>query len=699
MAESTKIQVRTRDQGLVPYDEQKIVAAILEAMASTGVGDADLAEELAAAVTHFLSELHPESTVSLDQIHDMVEKVLMETANREIARSYILLREKRARIRQQTRIPSRAVPQAPAVTARHDRRSAAWDRVRIVTALIEEADLDAELAEQVAAAVEQRVVRSGWATISTGLLRELVDIELFERGLTAGLQRQASIAIPKYDLEKILFQGGEGASGGFLNDPGQVAEHIGNLVVRQYVLDEIYSEPVTEAALDGRIHLHQLDRSLQLLRVPVVADALPFDQAEGTLEDRGGPERVFRSVFRRVGDWSPHVAEEIEVSRIGPALLSQRGQELIDCDLGATALLSSLDELQSRLRRGAQAPPTVILSVPFTPRFVQASAGLFGSDASFQEDSSWLWIEIVRRALQTPDGPRRLAQCHLRIEVSAGTFRERRFRDALTAVLERMTPDAPCSCVLVPEQEDDGTLTRAVASKVTINLPRVALECRERQVAPDEHWRDLAEVVVRAARERTSFVRRLLAHPASALSGVRKLLPRKLLPEGESVDTASALGLGSAPQLAVGLLGLEEAVRIATGHSLHESPVARQQGEDWIRDLAAALSAARAPGDPELVLEETSHRAALRRFEKTDSERYEGASVQAYTSGVRFGRWAPLDPLEKLQLLNRYRPWLRLSDRLDETNRLRADGVDVLMAFLEEACKVSPQQTVTEKAD
>ena len=59
-----------------------------------------------------------------------------------------------------------------------------WDKVRIAEALVKEADIEPELAFEIARAVEEKIFASGIRRVSTALIRELVDNELFERGLS-----------------------------------------------------------------------------------------------------------------------------------------------------------------------------------------------------------------------------------------------------------------------------------------------------------------------------------------------------------------------------------------------------------------------------------------------------------------------------------------------------------------------------------
>ena len=203
----------------------------------------------------------------------------METGHREIARSYVLLRERRARIRERLGSSGSSGSDAsetgaPSVRGRGDTCGSPWDRSRIVQALIEEGQLDTETAAEIALVVETRVHGSGLRSISSFLLRELVDNELFERGLTARLKRQTSVAIPKYDLEQVLFRGGDANRRLLPGDPTHVASLFGSQILKQYVLEEVYGGAVSDAYSAGQIHIHQLDDALQLLRAALLCDRL-----------------------------------------------------------------------------------------------------------------------------------------------------------------------------------------------------------------------------------------------------------------------------------------------------------------------------------------------------------------------------------------------------------------------------------------
>ncbi|HLF95004.1 MAG TPA: ATP cone domain-containing protein, partial [Planctomycetota bacterium] len=74
-------RVRKRDGRLVDFDETKIADAIHKASCAVGRDDRFLAEELAGVVTLFLEKRFTGAVPGIEEIQDMVEKVLIETGH------------------------------------------------------------------------------------------------------------------------------------------------------------------------------------------------------------------------------------------------------------------------------------------------------------------------------------------------------------------------------------------------------------------------------------------------------------------------------------------------------------------------------------------------------------------------------------------------------------------------------------------
>ncbi|MCI5619682.1 MAG: anaerobic ribonucleoside triphosphate reductase [Rikenellaceae bacterium] len=85
-------QVKKRDGRIVEFNNQKIVAAILKAMAVTDDGEDII---LAAKIADTISKNQRE-VMSVEEIQDCVEMELMESPRKEVAKKYIAYRNKRS---------------------------------------------------------------------------------------------------------------------------------------------------------------------------------------------------------------------------------------------------------------------------------------------------------------------------------------------------------------------------------------------------------------------------------------------------------------------------------------------------------------------------------------------------------------------------------------------------------------------------
>jgi uridine kinase len=96
--EITHIIKRTGE--VAPLDRDKIANAIYKAASSVGGKDRGLALKLADQVVAMLNELFPpDATPSVEEIQDIVEKVLIENGHARTAKAYILYRDQRTRLR------------------------------------------------------------------------------------------------------------------------------------------------------------------------------------------------------------------------------------------------------------------------------------------------------------------------------------------------------------------------------------------------------------------------------------------------------------------------------------------------------------------------------------------------------------------------------------------------------------------------
>ncbi|MGD2166272.1 MAG: ATP cone domain-containing protein [Anaerolineae bacterium] len=100
MSEITHVVKRTG--AVVPFKQERITHAIYQAAVAVGGRDRERAEKLSDHVVEMLKDQTPEDhTPTVEEIQDVVEKVLIENGHAKTAKAYILYREDRARRRRE----------------------------------------------------------------------------------------------------------------------------------------------------------------------------------------------------------------------------------------------------------------------------------------------------------------------------------------------------------------------------------------------------------------------------------------------------------------------------------------------------------------------------------------------------------------------------------------------------------------------
>src|SRR3989344_73771 len=93
-------KVRKRDSRIVLYDKSKIVTAITKAMESVDKKDPIIAEGIANLVEKDLEEKFLEYVPSVEDIQDLIENMLIKEGHAEVAKSFILYRYQRTKLRE-----------------------------------------------------------------------------------------------------------------------------------------------------------------------------------------------------------------------------------------------------------------------------------------------------------------------------------------------------------------------------------------------------------------------------------------------------------------------------------------------------------------------------------------------------------------------------------------------------------------------
>ncbi len=93
-------KIRKRDGSVVQFDQEKVAEAIWKAAKSVGGTDRARTDELAHMVTAKLEEKHGDKSIpDVEEVQDLVEKILIEEGHAKTAKAYILYRKSHEELR------------------------------------------------------------------------------------------------------------------------------------------------------------------------------------------------------------------------------------------------------------------------------------------------------------------------------------------------------------------------------------------------------------------------------------------------------------------------------------------------------------------------------------------------------------------------------------------------------------------------
>jgi len=586
---SRPLRVRLRDGSESPFDGRQVADEIHRAAQDAGVDDRPLADELADVVALFLERRHDDTTPSVDEIDDMIEKVLLETGNVGPAKAFILNRERRTRLRSDAPAPAPAVADGVLVESSTHATAAPWDRRKIASALLLEARVDATIAEVVAEAVEQRIFAAGIDRVSTRLIRELVTAELFTRGLEQPSSDQAVVGLPRYDLRAIL-------NGGEHRGPDGVGRAIEEATLGQYALEEIYSAEVARAHVGGVLHLHGVGSPLRLHGLHVaphelLSAGLWLPGRPGLTQPPASARDLTESLPALCAGWGRLVAGALDIGDLASAyaLVPPLPEELPG---EAYRVIRNLAFAAEQLR---DVGTEVSLNLTAPPAGLDGDERGAGGHLFPLDTASATHADLTSALADAWAGltatPLRTALPRLTVHVTEATFAHRPLREALrrlcrtaragrgvTFAFERDATGLQLHNRYLSRARDAAELRQpggtrlAVPQAVTLNVVRAALEAGPHNM--DGFFAELERglaLAFGAARERRAFLQRMAGHAGAPLAAASAPGP----------DGRPGLDLERGHAL-LGLVGLHEAVGALCGPEPRE--------DAWIRTEARVAS-------------------------------------------------------------------------------------------------------------
>ncbi len=115
--------IRKRDGRLLPYEEEKIAQAIIKAVQAVGGTDLHKAADITRQVGGILSVLYKDGRVpTVENVQDLVEKILIENGHAQTAKAYILYRKQHESLRQTKEFMKESIEAIDSYLVREDWR-------------------------------------------------------------------------------------------------------------------------------------------------------------------------------------------------------------------------------------------------------------------------------------------------------------------------------------------------------------------------------------------------------------------------------------------------------------------------------------------------------------------------------------------------------------------------------------------------
>lgn len=679
--------VLKRDGREVPFDKTKIADAIYKAAQVAGGETRNEADELTEAVVMFLEREFHENPPPIEAIQDMVEQVLIETGHAATAKAYILYRERRTQIRNSLRVRKPApLDDASQVKVSPGTRNeiASWDPEKIVLALEIEAELEPEIAREIAHAVEQKILTAGMQQVTTLLIREMVDIELLVRGLSASLEKQKLFGMSKFDIEELLFQRQKSNHKVVTNNPEAVNLAVAERLLRQYALDEVFDKEVSRAHLSGLIHIHDLGYPARIYLANHSLEFLKkFGLALETIDVASAPARhpdtLTSQLFTFLGSMQSYAAGPQGVDYLN-ILYAPLLEDLDDKAIYQEAQRLIFDGAQHASSRGGQTLCAELNIYTGVPPWLQGHPAIgkggkpTGKNYGDYVDTARKFAHALLDVWEKGDehgGLFCFPKCN--VHLSADCFEEGQSSDVLAKAAQvAATNGIPVFVFDRKETPSLGVPLRAECGKdlpleswrggviqsVTINLPQAAY----RGGSWEALWREVERALglaVKAHQQKRRLIGRLSA---------TSRLPLWQL--GRTVrDGRPYLDLENAG-CAIGLIGLNECMVYVTESHLHQNEVCLDLAVKLLRRIQERLSEFSRETGLKFFLEESPAENATRRLAKVDLNQFEiadifvrgdaGADTARYTNGIKVRPEAAISYRERLQIEGSLHPFIDL---------------------------------------
>lgn len=699
-------KIRKREGYLVNFDEGKIYNAVISAMEAVGEKNQGEARKIADHVIYRLEVGFEKKIPSVEEIQDIVEEQLISAGLNKVAKAYIIYRNKRNEIRKKLYVRGGekqykdTTEMSLLVSTTTKGKLSPWDRNRIIDALCREAEITPGIARKIAKNVEEKILNLNFNNISTALIRELVDNELFARGYEKKWMKQKIIGMPSYDLKRLFLSKTKENSNIANNNPEAINLTIAENTIKQYMLQEVFSPEVANAHLKGVIHIHDLGYP----RIYCSGHSLEYIKKYGLILDNldtsSSPAKYARTLTGHLNTFLSSM-QAYYAGALGVAYLNifyapyLVGMSFKEMKQEAQYLIFSGS--QNAFSRGGQSlflDFNVHLGIPEHLKDVPAiGPGGKYTGKNYQEyrKESQQFLKALMEVWEEGDSNGKVfAFPKMDLHINQSSFKEPDEIELLKYacqiaskngtpyfIFDRDSVSLSACCRLKNEITDIEMVKKpeklrfSGIQNVTINLPQCAYRALKEGNYNSEpenrdklfkqfflHIESALKLVVKAHQEKKKFLRLMMDSPEGPLWQVGKMSP----------DGNPYVDLEKGTYL-VGLIGLNEAMQYLTNCQLHEDEDAYRWGLKTITYLHLKCNEYGEKFRLKLSLEESPAESAAGRLAKIDlmefpeSRKVIKGSIEDdecyYTNSIHFSASANIDLISRIIKQSKFHPLIK----------------------------------------
>jgi len=560
-----------------------------------------------------------------------------------------------------------------------------WDRRRIVDALILETAVDMDTADEISREVEKQIIASGISLLTAPLVRELVNAKLIERGLAEESMLHGRLGFPLYDVGQLIFYHNK-ENANVPHSPEGTNLTLAEGIKKEYAILNVFSRDIGYSHMMGDIHIHNLgyiDRpycSCQSLEY-IKKFGLHLPNSLATASPARHAETLVAHMVRFAAALQGNFAGAI----VWDAVNLFFAPYMEGCSYEAVRQVAQMliyEFAQQSVARGGQTIFTdfnLYWEVPdhfaAVPAIGPGGSYTGKTYAAYEEEAqrfAWALFEVFkegdfqgkpfvfprpvvhisRKFFETEDHTEFL----LHIADVAASMGNTFF------VFDRGNAVCISECGSLDFSSDRESAERpwkmryAAIQNVTINLPRLGYKAD----GDDDTLRILiSEVMERAAQahmEKRYFVEKLLSHGEDG--------PLSLLTMNR--DGSPYLMMNHSSYL-IGMVGLNELVKIHMGVQLHEAPSAHACGLDIIRCMKERAERLGEECGMKFVLVQSPAESTAYRFARLDLKHFspraghyvngdisEGAVY--YTNSTLCDMSSPIEPSDRVAIEGAFHP-------------------------------------------